>query len=453
MNPIRFFNALKKTAKIGLLAGAAAILLLTAMSLWWALAPREQLLFGGLKQADAAEIVAALDEWKVPYSIVEDGTGIAVPEDMVYTLRMRLVSSGVPKGGHVGFELFDDSDFGVTEFAQRVNFQRALQGEIERTIAGLPGVENARVHLTIRRPGLFVGDQEASKASVALTLRPGHSLSRAQVRGIRGLVSAAVEGLPVDRVTVLDSDGAVLAGGGSGGPTAGYGMRDDEEAEIEARIQQRISELLGQVLDNGEFRVSVDAELNFDNVREVNERPIGREAGVVVARRRVGAQDSERTDGAAPGEDIEYAHGTAREEIVRAPGRIQRLSIAAILPPALSEQEVERIQSLIAVAAGIDEARGDRLEVSRLGRDPDTEQVAARTGDTVADRADEDAVGAREAWRFDPTQAAIFATLGLLMGVIAAVALLRSRSRLPQAEREAMLETLRGWLADGSQPS
>src|SRR5688500_17546169 len=171
-----FMKSLGTGARLGLALGVLVIVLGTVVALWWALTPRWSLLFGGLAEDDAAEIAASLAEWKVPYRFVDDGTAIEVAADQVYDTRMKLVGAGVPSGGHVGFELFDESDFGATEFAQRVNYQRALQGEIERTIGALPGVESARVHLTIRRPGLFVGEQENSKASVALALVPGTML-------------------------------------------------------------------------------------------------------------------------------------------------------------------------------------------------------------------------------------------------------------------------------------
>lgn len=335
MNPLKFYNALERGARIGFAVGAFAIVLITAGMLWWLLSPREQLMFGGLKETDAAEIVEALDEWKVPHTIVDGGAGIAVPEEVMYETRMRLVSAGIPRGGNVGFELFDDSDFGVTEFAQRVNYQRALQGEIERTIAALPAVESARVHLTIRRPGLFVGEQEASKASVAVALRAGETLSRQQLRGIRSLVAAAVEGLSMQQVTVLDSSGALLAGS-AGSAANGQGMeaQDDSESQVELRIQSRISELLGQVLEDGEYRVSVDVELDFDAVRQVNERPLGDDT--VIARKRVNSLADQRDDSArSSNEDVEYLHGTVREEISRALNRMQRNGILN-----LSRQEI-----------------------------------------------------------------------------------------------------------------
>ena len=197
--------SLRDPKRLWLWVGAGVILSLACLAIWWVLSPGRQLLFGNLRERDAAEIVQALDEWKVPYEIVDSGKGIKVESDLVYETRMKLVAAGVPKGGHVGFELFDDADFGVTEFAQRVNYQRALQGEIERTIASIPGVESARVHLTIRRPGLFVGEQEQSKGSVALELSSGAKLSVGQISGIRSLVAASVEGLSANQVSVLDT--------------------------------------------------------------------------------------------------------------------------------------------------------------------------------------------------------------------------------------------------------
>lgn len=452
-----FYSTLTKPARTGLLAGLVLIVVLTGLLLWWVFTPRQQLLFGNLREGDAAEIVASLNEWKVPHEITDGGASILVEADKVYETRMRLVSAGVPRGGHVGFELFDDSDFGVTEFAQRVNYQRALQGEIERTIAALPGVETARVHLTIRRPGLFVGERETSKASVALTLRPGESLSRQQVGGIRSLVASAVEGLDANAVSVLDSNGALLASADASGP--GLDERQSEEAKLEAQVQGRIVDLLGQILSREQFRVSVDATLNFDIVREISERPLTQLDGTaVLVRKHVNSSDSSERNGSSQNrEDSEYAHGTARAEISRTPGRVERLSIAVILPPTLDEDEVERIHSLVAAAAGLNPDRGDRLEVSRLGRDErwQTRVVAeaplddAVPADAVVDSGAANAVAAQPAW----IKLALVALVGLLIGIMLALASRRRPRALKAAEREAVLSKMQSWLAEGgSQP-
>ena len=415
------FVSIARSTPTPLLFGAGLVVALTAALLWWVLAPRQQLLFGNLRQDDAAEIVQSLNEWKVPHKIVDGGAAIEVASDLVYETRMRLVSAGVPKGGHVGFELFDDADFGVTEFAQRVNYQRALQGEIERTIAALPAVDTARVHLTIRRPGLFVGEKETSKASVALTLRPGRALARQQVSGIRSLVAAAVEGLSADAVSVLDSDGSLLSGAAAGNDESRFEERGDQEAQFEERVRRRVAELLGQVLHVEEFRIAVDADLNFDSVHEVHELPstLGPEA-------------------------------KAREEIARAPGRLQKLSIAVILPPSVDELQLTNIRSLIAASAGIDADRGDRLEVSRLGRDQ-TWRVAADATPALAAPSGPSSAGAAKAWS---TQLLwkwlLIAVIGVLIGVTAAVALLHQPRTLKNSERDAVLSRLKGWLAEGN---
>lgn len=407
-----------RTAPTPLLLGAGLLLALTMAALWWTLAPRQQLLFGNLRQEDAAEIVQSLNEWKVPHEIVADGAGIEVPADLVYETRMRLVSAGVPKGGHVGFELFDDSDFGVTEFAQRVNYQRALQGEIERTIGALPGVDTARVHLTIRRPGLFVGEKESSKASVALSLRPGRKLSRQQVSGIRSLVASAVEGLAIDAVTVIDSDGSLLSGATAGSAELRFEERGDQEAQFEERIRHRVAGLLGQILHSEDYRIAVDAVLNFDSVHEVHELP------------------------STLGPDAK-----AREEIARAPGRIERLSLAVILPPSVDGLQLANIRSLIAASAGIDADRGDRLEVTRLGRDqtwrtapaPVTAELQSLQPASVQGNA----WSVHLLWKW-----LLIAIVGGLAGVIVTVALLHQPRTLKASEREAVLSRLKGWLAE-----
>ncbi|TNJ33236.1 flagellar basal-body MS-ring/collar protein FliF [Arenimonas terrae] len=436
MKSINYMKTLGTAARAALLTGAFVIVALTAVALWWALAARDEVLFGGLSEADAAEIVAALEEWKVPHQIVDGGSGILVSEDEVYALRMRLVSSGIPKGGHVGFELFEDSDFGVTEFAQRVNYQRALQGEIERTIASLPGVSDARVHLSIRRPGLFVGDQETSKASVALTMKPGEAVSSSQVRGIRSLVSAAVEGLAVERVTVLDSTGTLLAGGEAG--PRGVIARDDEESEIEARIQGRIELLLRKALASDEFGVVVDVSLNFDTVRELSERPVG-------VATPGGITEEVRTDDTPIPPPSESTAGSIREEILRAPGAIQRISVAVVLPNGVDASVVRDVTAIISAAAGLVEARGDRVEITRMPGRPDTPDRRASEPDVIVPRRSETPLISaipRAAW--------LGLGFGALMGG-AAILLLRRTSKAQPADHEEALRKIRQWLAEGEQ--
>lgn len=460
MKPLSFYKSLSQPARAGLVVGTLLVLIATIAVVVWLLAPRQQTLFSNLRQSDAAEIVQALGEWKVPYRLGEGGTTISVDEAAVYETRMRLVSAGVPKGGHVGFELFNESDFGVTEFAQKVNYQRALQGEIERTIASLPGVVDARVHLTIRRQGLFAEQEDGSKASVALSLSPGQSLSRSQLEGIRSLVAASVEGLKPERVSILDSQGALLSGGSTGNAANSEHAQGEHKGELEQVITVRVASLLGRTMNPGDFAVSVDATLNYDAVREVSERPVavGEQGNGLVQRRRTTTQpQTEGANGQRQEEDTEYVLGSSRQEVNRAPGRVERLSVAVVVPARLDDVELYRLRSLVAAAAGMDFERGDQLEISRLGQPlplppADTAAVgpvlegAASAREGVNTQAPKAQVAANYGWRLVAA-----AVLGVLATWLWIGLRRRQPARLTAQQREEALQKMRLWLQDGRQ--
>src|SRR5690348_9686333 len=199
MPEIRTFLAgLSVRARFGFALGIIAILAVACVGAWWALHPAYAPLAQNLRPADASEIGSALSGWGVPYRFEDGDKTVLVPDDQVYATRMKLAAEGIPKGGSVGFEAFKDSDYGVTEFAQQVNYQRALQGELERTVESMQEVASARVHLAIHHAGLFEKDQDPSKGSVTLQLRSGSHLEARQVVGIQRLVASAVDGLKPD---------------------------------------------------------------------------------------------------------------------------------------------------------------------------------------------------------------------------------------------------------------
>lgn len=230
-------------------------------------------LYTNLSASDAADIVAKLREMRVPYEISDGGTTIRVPFPDVYETRMNLASQGLPKGGTVGFEIFDKTSFGVTEFTQKMNYRRALQGELTRTILQLREVEDARVHIAIPEPGLYTDEQKPPTASVMVKLRSGATLTKGQVQGIVRLVSSSVEGLSPSNVTVLDVDGNIL-----------YAASDDSEtgmvaslsvSQLEAKrayekdLEKSVESMLTEVLGPRKVVVRVNAEINFDR-REQN---------------------------------------------------------------------------------------------------------------------------------------------------------------------------------------
>src|SRR6185295_1164801 len=177
---------------------------------WWVQRPLMRPLFTNLSQEDAGAIVTSLRAEKVPFELDDGGRAVLVPAERLYELRLSLAGRGLPAGGGVGFEIFDKQTLGQTDFLQRLNYQRALQGELGRTIGQLGGVESARVHLALPERSLFVAQDRRPSASVVVKLAQGRSLSRAQIDGIVHLVAASVEGMAAESVTVVDEGGRIL---------------------------------------------------------------------------------------------------------------------------------------------------------------------------------------------------------------------------------------------------
>lgn len=435
-----------------LVGGTLAILAIAGAIAWWSMRPNFDPVFTGLKETDAAEITAALDAMQVPHRFADSGTTLLVPADSVYDVRMKLVSQGVPHGGNIGFESFKDSDFGVTEFAQRVNYQRALQGELERTIGSIGEVASVRVHLTLRKAGMFESDESPSKASVTLALHPGRTLEPRQVAGIQRLVASAVDGLVPEHVAVLGQGGTPLSGGAGGAAEQG-----DEQARIENRLRQRVDGLLRDVLgDSARFSVSVDVQLNYDRVKQVSDRLLaqGKDGNGLVVR-----QKSSTSHGApaAEGEavrsggdsELEFAHGREQEEVERAPGRVERISIGVVIPAGVPEATVSRLQTVIGAATGLDTQRGDRLDIAAVAAGSRT--VVASVGAAVSPaRAAVTSAGAVTllptwpAWLW--VALALTATAGASGAGFALGRRRREPRRLAPVERERMLVDVRQWL-------
>src|SRR5262249_49490568 len=217
---------------------------------WWVQRPLYRPLFTNLAQADAAAIVDALRAEKVPFEIEDGGRAVLVPSEKLYELRLELASRGLPEGGGVGFEIFDKQTLGQTDFLQRLNYQRALQGELGRTISQLAGVESARIHLAIPERSLFVAENRRPSASVVVKLAAGRTLARAQIDGIVHLVASSVEGLDPDAVTVVDEGGRVLTqdhrdAGSTGASSAALEYQQAFERSTEERIESMLGPIVG----------------------------------------------------------------------------------------------------------------------------------------------------------------------------------------------------------------
>jgi flagellar M-ring protein FliF len=451
----------------------------------WSSSIDYQVLFTHLSEGDAASVVDQLKHQKIPYQLADGGTTIKVPAAQVYETRLALVSGGMPLSGAVGFEIFDRQGFGATEQSQRVEYQRALQGELARTITALDSVKTARVHLVMPENTMFKRDREEARAAVSLTLKPGASLTAEQTAGIQRLVAASVSGLEAEKVVITDQRGITLAGADStatGG--AGSDARLAIKRDIEDYLTRKVAALLDRAFGNGQALVSVDVTLNFDEIKSSVQdlvpwhSPSPNPEGAVTHRRQVetgsssGSPDTLNSDsGAAAGSrpsgmttEVEYEYGHRVEQVIAAPGGITHMSVGVIVPGDLSDDKKRRITDLVRVAAGINETRGDAVVVQPLDQlgvakvDSPSPGVALAAEQSATHAADDAAPAAHarattHAWVPVLLSVAVgFAVIGILVGVFlgrrrpggaAPLSLLERQQLLVEMERVLRADTTR----------
>lgn len=254
-----------------LIFAVAVLIAVVAGLILWSRAPDYKVLYSNVSDQDGGAIVAALQQANVPYKFSDAGGAILIPADQVHEMRLRLASQGLPKSGSVGFELMDNQKFGISQFAEQINYQRALEGELQRTIESISTVKTARVHLAIPKPTVFVRDREAPSASVLVNLYPGRMLDEGQVVAITHMVASAVPDMPVRGVTIVDQDGNLLTQAGANG--AGLDATQLKYVQqIERNTQQRIDAILGPMFGSGNAHSSVSADIDFSKNEQTSER-------------------------------------------------------------------------------------------------------------------------------------------------------------------------------------
>ena len=381
-------------------------------------------LFSNLSQEDAGNIVSRLKGKKIPYQLEADGTSIAVPRSEVYELRLQLAGEGMPRGGGVGFELFDRQNLGVTDFVQRLNYQRALQGELARTIAGIPEVAEARVHIVTPKESLFLEDQRKASASVAVKLRPGRTLKPSQVDGIVHLVASAVPGLHPSQVSVVDLNGRILRNSQDAQSSEGLtSAQINLQRQVEEGLERKLQSLFDQMVGPRKSFVRVSADLDFQkiDIREETfapNRELVRSEQKTVERSTRGAEGggnpesrfdlgrgtvtapppgkgpppltppsspkpaNEGTGSERQTELKNYEINRVLRQVVDQPGKLKRLSLAVVVdgiykgknnafnprPP----EEMRQFANLAKKTVGFNSDRGDQMEISCAALAPQT---------------------------------------------------------------------------------
>ena len=390
---------------------------------YFAKQPTYRVLYSNLTAEDLSGIVAKLKEEKVEYKIGAAGDSVSVDEKNYYEIKMSLASAGLPRGGSVGFELFDQKSMGMTEFQQRIHYLRALQGELERTINKIAAVENSRVHLVMPKETLFKEDQKNPTASVIVKLKNNARLTNDEIEGITFLVAGSVEGLDPSDVTMLDSRGRVMSKKKSddvAGPVNSAMI--DYRRRFETGMESRIVELISRIVGPEKVAAKVTATLDFRMVTKVEERydPDNQ----VVRSEQVKDElnkDSEQTSTGSPGiaanlpegaggggaastnqserklETVNYEIGKTVSQISEPVGELKKLSVAVLVDGgykiekgedgaetktyvARTKEEIQKITTLVQNAIGYNQERGDQLVVENVQFNPSFEAPAALPG-------------------------------------------------------------------------
>lgn len=268
-NVMTAFERIRANPKIALaVSAAAAISIIVAFTLWIQ-SPSYRVLFSNISDQDGGAIVTQLTQMNVPYRFDERGGAIMVPADKVYEARLQLAQQGLPKGGAIGFELLDQEKFGISQFSEQVNFQRALEGELSRTIETIGSVRSARVHLAMPKPSLFVREEKQPTASVTVHLDNGRTMDAGQVSAISYLISSAVPGLNADHVTIVDQTGRLLS---QKGDQVQQTSRLKYTSEVETDFQRRIQAILTPIVGSQNVHAQVTAQIDFTTHEQTAEQ-------------------------------------------------------------------------------------------------------------------------------------------------------------------------------------
>ncbi|MCL0003591.1 flagellar M-ring protein FliF [Providencia rettgeri] len=261
---------IKADPKIPLMIAAAAAVSIIVALLLWLRSPDYRVLLSNLSAKDGGDIVGQLTQMNVPYQIADNGSAILVPADKVHELRLKLAQSGLPKGGNTGFELLDKEQFGISQFSEQINYQRALEGELSRTIESLSPVQSARVHLAIPKPTLFVREQKLPTASVTVGLLPGRMLDEGQISAIVHMVSSSVTGLTASNVIIVDQAGRLLTNNDNSQQSVNSAQIKMTK-EMESHLKQRIEDILSPLVGRANIHAQVTAQMDFSKVEQTSE--------------------------------------------------------------------------------------------------------------------------------------------------------------------------------------
>ena len=415
-----FWSAISLSQRV--LVSSLAVLLVAAFfgMVVWMNTQEFQVLYSNLGPEDASRVVKALETQKVPFRLTNGGTAIMVPTDKVYTLRVRIAGEGGLTGQGIGFEIFNKVDVGVTDYVQKINYQRALQGELARTITAFPAVKNARVHLVMPRRSLFIEEQQKTSASVVLELAGGKKMDQRDVQAIVNLVTMSVEGLDKSRVSIADTSGKVLFQPNEEDAMQISTNQLEHQQLTQQNLERRIEELLMPLVGPGKVIAKVNADLDYSQ-RTIRKELFDPEKTVLRSETRSETSTQGRTnlesgvpetnfrgDGmtgsaatqssSSENRSSNFEINKEEQSIVAQLGGLNRLSVAVVVDGSYtkndkgemvfaprSADEIKQIRQLVANAVGFDSSRGDTIEVTSIAFGATFDEPVKNLGDVITD--------------------------------------------------------------------
>lgn len=470
-----YWKALGVRQRIGLIAGAALIVITTvAVSVWLMRDPYVPLA-SGLDGDRLDDVIKELERSKLDYRVADGVDAVSVPRSQLGKARAAAAAGAFELPPSVGLELFKETDFSSTDFVQRINYQRALQGELTRTIQTIPGVRSARVHVILPDNGLFKRNAAKATSAVSISTQPGKVLTRAQVLGIQRLVAASVPEIKIDDVVVLDESGASLTRSSGDAEGELTSAQLDLKRQADQYFEAKLARMLQELIPQGVTSLSVDTTLDEKQLRVTTEEPIAAHAQQHDSSHAAGVLIKERqskhghiagltqTDGYAADADstdweFEYKVGNRVEQTLSAPGSIKRISVAVAIQGAPAGMSAAAIEQLVGHAVGADIVRGDSVVVlllpgaGILGNKPSApEHAAARAANPAArsnyPQPNDHFLG------WDPRSALL---VGISVTVVIAALVFWGWARNPRVaphssvDDEAVAAKLRQWLAEGA---
>ncbi|CAH1903554.1 flagellar basal-body MS-ring and collar protein [Candidatus Nitrotoga sp. HW29] len=425
---IQTFSGFSSKQSIGLLVATAAIIALIFGMWTWGKTPDYRVLYGNLSDRDGGAIIESLQQMNIPYKFAEGGGALLVPADQVHEVRLRMASQGLPKGSVAGFELMENQKFGTSQFLEQMNYQRALEGELARSVQTLASVQSARVHLAIPKPTVFVKEQQQPGASVVLTLHPGRTLDGSQISGIVHLISSSVPNMPAKNVTVVDQSGSLLSSAKEGSTGQMDATQINYVRQIEQAYINRIEAIIAPLIGASNVRAQVTADVDFAQTEQTaesykpnqdpkestlrsqqttastsggnqnasgvpgalsNQPPVPATAPIVAPSSSVPAAASGGVTSSLKESTVNYEVDRTIRHTKLPVGSIKRLSVAVVVnnrtltdkngkksSKPLNDSEKEQITALVKDAMGFNVSRGDSLNILNSAFNVEKETIA-----------------------------------------------------------------------------